>query len=130
VEFVVDKVALGRVFSEFFGFPCQSSFHQLLHNHPHLSSGVGTTGQKWPQYKGLSLTPLAIKKRNSELYRFVILKDYRCETGIFMEGLRKSKKNLIQDRQCSGPNSNPAPPEQKSEALPTEPPCSSPHFIN
>jgi hypothetical protein len=33
---VVDKVALGQVFSEYFGFPCQSSFHQLLHNHHHL----------------------------------------------------------------------------------------------
>jgi hypothetical protein len=30
VGFVVDKVALGLVFSEYFGFPCQSSFHQLL----------------------------------------------------------------------------------------------------
>jgi hypothetical protein len=26
--FVVDKVALGQVFPEYFGFPCQSSFHQ------------------------------------------------------------------------------------------------------
>jgi hypothetical protein len=41
VGFVVDKVALGQVFSEYFGFPCQSSFHQLLHNHHHLSSGAG-----------------------------------------------------------------------------------------
>jgi hypothetical protein len=30
VGFVVDKAALGQVFSEYFGFPCQSSFHQLL----------------------------------------------------------------------------------------------------
>jgi hypothetical protein len=28
VGFVVDKVALGQVFSEYFGFPCQSSFHE------------------------------------------------------------------------------------------------------
>jgi hypothetical protein len=28
--FVVEKVALGQVFSEYFGFPCQISFHQLL----------------------------------------------------------------------------------------------------
>jgi hypothetical protein len=35
VGFVVDKVALGQVFSENFGFPCQSSFHQLLHHHNH-----------------------------------------------------------------------------------------------
>jgi hypothetical protein len=62
VGFVVDKVALGQVFSENFGFPCQSSFHQLLHNHPHLLSGAGTIGQKWPQYKELSPTPLAKKK--------------------------------------------------------------------
>jgi hypothetical protein len=36
VVFVVDKVALGQVFSEYFGFPCQSSFHQFLHRHNHL----------------------------------------------------------------------------------------------
>jgi hypothetical protein len=62
VRFVVDRVALGQVFSECFGFPCQFSFHQLLHNHPHLSSGAGTIGQKWPQHKGLRPTPLALKK--------------------------------------------------------------------
>jgi hypothetical protein len=28
-------VALGQVFSKNFGFPCQPSFHQLLHNHLH-----------------------------------------------------------------------------------------------
>jgi hypothetical protein len=33
VEFVVDKVALGQVFSEYFDIPCQSSFHQILHPH-------------------------------------------------------------------------------------------------
>jgi hypothetical protein len=35
VGFVMDKVALGQVFSEYFGFPCQSSFHQILHHHNH-----------------------------------------------------------------------------------------------
>jgi hypothetical protein len=35
VGFVVDKVALGQVFSAYFGFPCQSSFHQILHHHNH-----------------------------------------------------------------------------------------------
>jgi hypothetical protein len=40
----VDKVALGQVFTEYFGFPCQFSFHRLLHNH-HLSPGAGTGGQ-------------------------------------------------------------------------------------
>jgi hypothetical protein len=65
-KIVVDKVAPGQVFSEYFGFPCQSSFHQLLHNHPHLSSGVCTIGQKWPQYRGLRPTPPIIKKNKVE----------------------------------------------------------------
>jgi hypothetical protein len=56
VGFVVDKVALGQVFSECFGFPCQSSFHQLLHNH-HRSSGAGTIGQQWPTYQADSVSP-------------------------------------------------------------------------
>jgi hypothetical protein len=38
VGFVVGKVALGQVFPKHFGFPCQFSFHRLLHTH-HLSSG-------------------------------------------------------------------------------------------
>jgi hypothetical protein len=42
VGFVVDKVALGQVFSERFCFPCQFSFHRLPHIHRHLSSGAGT----------------------------------------------------------------------------------------
>jgi hypothetical protein len=53
VGFVVDKVALGKVFFEYFGFPCQSLFHQILHhqNHPWqvqwASSGRRT---EWTQY--------------------------------------------------------------------------------
>jgi hypothetical protein len=43
VGFVVDKLALGRVFSEYFGFPCQSSFHQILHHHNH--PGQAAIGQ-------------------------------------------------------------------------------------
>jgi hypothetical protein len=40
VGFVVGQSGAGQVFSEYFGFPrnCRS-LHQLLHNHPHLSSG-------------------------------------------------------------------------------------------
>jgi hypothetical protein len=35
-------MALGRVSSEYFGFPCQFSFRQMLH--AHLSPGAGRTG--------------------------------------------------------------------------------------
>jgi hypothetical protein len=54
VGFVVDIVALGQVFVEYFGFPWQFAIHQLLHNR-HLSPGVGTLSQnnyrstKWTQ---------------------------------------------------------------------------------
>jgi hypothetical protein len=34
VGFVVDKVASGQVFSEYFGFPCHS-FQKILHPHNH-----------------------------------------------------------------------------------------------
>jgi hypothetical protein len=63
-----DKVAPGQVFSEYFGFPRQSSFHQLLHNHPHLSSGACTIGQKWPQYRDL-VPPHLIIINTSEWHR-------------------------------------------------------------
>jgi hypothetical protein len=48
----------GQVFSEYFGFPYQLSFHRLLHIHHHLSSGSGTIGQLVADVlSGLSLTP-------------------------------------------------------------------------
>jgi hypothetical protein len=57
VGFVVDKVALAQGFSDYFGFPCQSSLHRLLHTH-HLSSEDGAVGQIVADVpSGLSLTP-------------------------------------------------------------------------
>jgi hypothetical protein len=44
VGFVVDKVAMGQVFSEYYGFLCQFSFHRLLRTHHHLSR-AGTIGK-------------------------------------------------------------------------------------
>jgi hypothetical protein len=84
VGFVVDKVALGQVFSEYFDFPCQSSFQQLLHSHPHLSSEAGTIGQKWPQYKGLSPAPLAIKKIFPEQNVFHCLQPFQIVLPILL----------------------------------------------
>jgi hypothetical protein len=57
VVFVVDKVALGQVSSEYFGFPCQLSFHQILH--PHNLPGAGTIEQLVTDVpSGPSWTPL------------------------------------------------------------------------
>jgi hypothetical protein len=44
MEFVVDKVELSEVFSEYFCFLCQS-FHLLLNTHHNPLSGAGTIGQ-------------------------------------------------------------------------------------
>jgi hypothetical protein len=33
VGFLVDKVEMGWVFSEYLGFPCKLSFHKLLYIH-------------------------------------------------------------------------------------------------
>jgi hypothetical protein len=66
----VVKVALRQVFSEYFGFSCQFSFHRLLHTH-HLSSGAGTIGQLVADApSGLSLTPPqeTKKKTTSKFY--------------------------------------------------------------
>jgi hypothetical protein len=57
VGFVVGKVALGQVSTEYFGFPCQFAFHRLLHDH-HLSSVAGTVDQTEAAVpSGFSLTP-------------------------------------------------------------------------
>jgi hypothetical protein len=58
VGYMVEKVVLGKFFSEYFGFPCQFSFHRLLHTHHYISSGAGTIGQLIADVLiGLSLTP-------------------------------------------------------------------------
>jgi hypothetical protein len=52
MKFVVDKEALGQVYSEYFGFPCQFSFCQIL------LAGAGKIGQLLADIpNGLSLTP-------------------------------------------------------------------------
>jgi hypothetical protein len=53
---VVDRVALGQVFSEYFNFPCQFSFRQMLYTH--LSSEVGIIVQLVADIpSGLSIAP-------------------------------------------------------------------------
>jgi hypothetical protein len=65
VGFVVDKVELAYVYSEYSAFPYQFSFHQLLYTH-HLSPGADTIGQIVADIlNGLSLTPPDEKKKTS-----------------------------------------------------------------
>jgi hypothetical protein len=64
VGFVVDKVALGQVFSEYFGFPCQFSSHRLLYTQQ-LLSGAGTIRQLVVDVpSGLSITPTKETKKS------------------------------------------------------------------
>jgi hypothetical protein len=66
VGFVVDKMALEQIFSEYFGFPCQPPLHRLLHNH-HRSSGAGTIEKEWPTYQVDSVSPHPEKlKKNGD----------------------------------------------------------------
>jgi hypothetical protein len=70
--FVMDKVALGQVFSEYFGFPRQFSFHRLHHIHHHLSSGADIIGQLMADVPSrLSLTPLQETKKNMNCFRLL-----------------------------------------------------------
>jgi hypothetical protein len=73
VGFVVDKVPLGQVFSEYFDLPCQTSFHQLLHNHHRLSSGAGTVDQTVAAVPSgfSSLAALRIIKKNNTIIYYI-----------------------------------------------------------
>jgi hypothetical protein len=55
---------------DYFGFPCQFSFHRPLHTHHHLSSGTGTIGRLVADVaSGLSLTPAQEIKKEKKLHR-------------------------------------------------------------
>jgi hypothetical protein len=76
VGFVVDKVALGQIFSEYFGFHCNFPLHRLLQN-PHLSSEADTISQtnigrstKWTQSH-----PVRKKKDSGEQTKGTVLRN-------------------------------------------------------
>jgi hypothetical protein len=62
--FIVDKVPLGQVFSEYFVFPRQFSFPLVLHTHHHLSSGAGTIGQRMAEMPSVTSAQKTKKKNN------------------------------------------------------------------
>jgi hypothetical protein len=65
----MDKVALGQVFSEYFGFPFQFLFHRLLHILHHLLLGAGTIEQLVADVPiGLSLTPPEESKKEKNIW--------------------------------------------------------------
>jgi hypothetical protein len=84
---MVYKVAVGQVFTEYFGFPCQFSFHQLLHTH-HLSSGAGTIGQLVIDVpRGLSLTTPQENKKKLKIngkFMFASGKNWNSSVGTTM----------------------------------------------
>jgi hypothetical protein len=91
VEFVVDKVALGQIFSKYFGFPCQFSFHQILDTH--LSSGASTIDQLVAHVPtGLSLTATQETKINKQKLRQPKRKLKKCRQGRHAVILYPTKK--------------------------------------
>jgi hypothetical protein len=93
VGFVADKLALGQVFSEYFGFSCQLSFHRLLHIHHHLSSGAGTVGQLVGDVpSGISLTPPQETKRKLSTSIMILIFD----NILYSECLRSAVKGMKQ----------------------------------
>jgi hypothetical protein len=73
VGLAVDKVALQQVFSEYFSFPCQSSFHQFLHhyNHPGLAQQTYWQSQCSVDPIGLH-TPLFELKKKKRTRKLVL----------------------------------------------------------
>jgi hypothetical protein len=66
VGFVVNKMALGHVFSKYFGFPYKSSLHEILHpnNHPgQVQQARSSRRAEWTQI-GHPL-PCEFKKKNN-----------------------------------------------------------------
>jgi hypothetical protein len=94
VGFVVGKLILRNGFFQYFGFPCQFSFHQMFHS-SHLSSGAGTRNIYGLSIEGVSLThpknkksakppkplpriePGRLDPRRSFLYLFSLLKFFQ-----------------------------------------------------
>jgi hypothetical protein len=68
--FVVDKVALGQVFSEYFRFTWQFGFNQMLHTHlSSVSSEAARIGHSVADVpSGLCLTPPQETKKKCILY--------------------------------------------------------------
>jgi hypothetical protein len=62
---------------EYFGFPCQSSFHQILHHHNH--QGQATIGQSVAAVpSGPSWTPPPIKRIKKNDIQFVFNTSFIC----------------------------------------------------
>jgi hypothetical protein len=97
--FVMDKVALGQVFSEYFGFPCQLSFHRLFHitrNH-HVLSGAGTIGQTVADVpSGLSLIPPQETKKTNKQTNKQTNETISNEQEVGIESKRRMKFMWIQ----------------------------------
>jgi hypothetical protein len=98
-------VARGLVCSEYFGLPCQVSFHQLLHPH-HLSPKDGTIDQLVVDVpSGLSLTPpqetktkTRLRQRNAPVTEYkrlgIIISPSKEQNSLF----RNSTKHLQSTR--------------------------------
>jgi hypothetical protein len=63
-------VAQGQVFTQNFGFPCQSTFHLLLHNHLHYHSRLAQYARSGRSANSLTNEIKKIKKTLSSFQTF------------------------------------------------------------
>jgi hypothetical protein len=76
---MLDKVALGQVFFQYFGFHCQLS-HYLLHTLRHPSSGTGTFGQRVADVPSeLNLIPPKQTWKKQSVFNFEFSLNFRLE---------------------------------------------------
>jgi hypothetical protein len=68
---------------------------------------------QYPQYTALNDR---MADELEEIWKETVVAKSRYHSGIHLEGLRKTTKNLVQDDRCPGPNRE--PPEYQSRALP------------
>jgi hypothetical protein len=87
VGIVVDKAALGQVFSEYFAFPCQS-FHPFLHHHNH--PGLAHLAYWWPQCRG---DPIGLHPPPPPIYQ---IKKYICMAATSAEKWYTSRHTAAQ----------------------------------
>jgi hypothetical protein len=80
VVLMVDKAALGQVFSEYFCFPCQLLFHQFVHYHNH--PGVAALPS------GLNYNPPPPPHTNLKEIRLWLQNDRICGLVVRVSGYR------------------------------------------
>jgi hypothetical protein len=92
------KVVLGQAFSENFGFPCQSTFHLLLHNHLHYHHRPGVAAVPIVSQNRILKKKFKFSRKNGSTLRVIFpcpLFSRSLNHRHVMTGSKLKKKNKI-----------------------------------